>query len=77
MSIGHMPFKLNCDYYTQMFYKEDVDPRSKSKWADKLLTKVRELIIVCKENLHHAQKLQKLAHDKSVKPRNYAPGDKV
>ena len=32
---------------------------------------------VCQENLHHTQKLQKQAHDKGVKPRSYARGDKV
>ena len=34
-------------------------------------------MIVCQENLHHAQELQKRAHDKGVKPRSYAPGEKV
>ena len=32
---------------------------------------------VCQENFHHAQELQKQAYDKGVKPRSYAPGDKV
>ena len=32
---------------------------------------------VCQQNLYHAQKLQKRAHDKGVKPQSYAPGDKV
>ena len=32
---------------------------------------------VCRENLHHAQELQKRAHDKGVKPKSYAPGNKV
>ena len=32
---------------------------------------------VCQENLHHAQELQKQTHNKGVKPRSYAPGDKV
>ena len=32
---------------------------------------------ICWENLYHAQELQKEAHDKSVKPGSYAPGDKV
>ena len=27
-STGHTPFELNCGYYPQMLYKEDVDPRS-------------------------------------------------
>ena len=53
-SIGHMPFELNCGYHPQMWYKEDIDPRSQSKSADKLSAELKELIIVCWENLHHA-----------------------
>ena len=34
-------------------------------------------MIVCWKNLHHAQELQKRAHNKGVKPRSYAPGKKV
>ena len=34
-------------------------------------------MIVCQENLQHAQKLQKKAPDKGVKPRSYAPGEKI
>ena len=29
------------------------------------------------ENLYHAQKLQKRAHNKGIKPKSYAPGDKA
>ena len=76
-SSGHTPFEFNCGYHSRMSYKKDVDPRSKSKSADKLSTELRELMIVCRENLHHAQELQKRAHDKGVKPRSYAPSDKV
>ena len=76
-STGHTPFELNCSYHPRMSYKEDVDLRSKSKSADKLSAKLRELMIVCCENLHHAQEFQKRTHDKSVKPRSYAPGNKV
>ncbi len=32
---------------------------------------------VCCQNLLHAQELQKRAHDKGVKSRSYAPGEKV
>ena len=60
-----------------MSYKEDVDPRSQSKLADKLLAKLRELMIVCWENLYPAQKLQKRVHNKGVKPRSYSLGKKV
>ena len=76
-STGHTPFELNCGYHPRMSYEEEVDSRSKSKSADELSTELRELMIVCRENLHHAQELQKRAHDKGVKPRSYAPGDKV
>ena len=34
-------------------------------------------MIVCRENLHHAQELQKQAHNKGVKPWSYAPGKKI
>ena len=32
---------------------------------------------VCQENSHHAQELQKQAHNKDVKPRSYASGNKI
>ena len=60
-----------------MSYEEEVNPHSKSKSADELSAELRELMIVCQENLHHAQKLQKRAYDKGVKPRSYAPNDKI
>ena len=76
-STGHTPFELNCGFHPRMSYEEDVDPRSQSKSADELSAELRELMIVCQENLHYAQELQKQAHDKGVKPRSYAPGEKV
>lgn len=56
-STGHTLFELNCDYYSHIFYKEDVNPRSKSKLAEELLIKLRELMTVYWENLHLTQKL--------------------
>ena len=76
-STGHTPFKLNCDYYPQMLYKEDVDSRSQFKSADELSAELRELMIVCRENLYHAQKLQKQAQDKRIKPQSYVFDEKV
>lgn len=71
-STGHTPFEFNCGYHPRFSYEEDIDPRSKPKAADEL-----DLTTSCRENLQHAQKLQKRAHDKGVKPRSYAPGVKV
>ena len=76
-STGYTPFELNCGYHPCVSYEEDVNPRSKSKSADDLAKDLRELMAVCRENLQHAQDLQKRAHDKGTKPRSYAPGDKV
>ena len=76
-STGHTPFELNCGFHPRMSYEEDVDPRSQSKSADELSAELRELMIVCRENLYHAQELQKRAHNKRVKPRSYAPDEKI
>ena len=77
MSTGHTPFELNCGYYFRVSYKEDVDPHSQSKSANKLLAELRELMIVCQENLHYAQELQKWANNKRVKPQSYSSGERV
>ena len=76
-STGHTPFELNCGYHPRVSFEEDTDPRSRSKSADKLLAELRDLMTICRENLHHAQELQKRAHNKSVKFRSYIPSDKV
>ena len=60
-----------------MLYKDDIDPWSKSKLANKLSAELRELMIVCRENLHHAQKLQKRANNKATKLKSYASGNKI
>ena len=32
---------------------------------------------ICRKNLYHAHELEKQAHNKSVKPKNYTPSNKV
>ncbi len=76
-STGHTPFKLNCGYYPKVSFKEDVDPCSRSCSANELTKELKELIEVCCQNLLHRQELQKRAHDKGVKNRSYALGEKV
>lgn len=75
-STDHIPFELNCVFHFQASYKEDV-PRSKSKSVVKLTTELKELTVVYRKNLHHAQELQKQNYDKHAKPRTYAPGNKI
>ena len=76
-STGYTPFELNYGYYPRMLYEEEVNLRSQSKSVDELSEELRELMVICHENLHHAQELQKQAHDKGVKPWSYASGKKV
>ena len=43
-SIGHTLFKLNYGFYSQVFFKENVDSRSKFYLAKKLVDKLKKLI---------------------------------
>ena len=76
-STGHTPLKLNFGHHPRMSYEDNINPQSKSKLADESSAELRELMIVCQENLHQAQEFQKQAHDKATKPRSYTLGDKV
>ena len=57
----HRPhtFQLICGHYPWVAYKEDLDLRSKSKTAEKLSSKLRNLMAICQQNLHHTQELPK------------------
>ena len=70
-------FQLNCGYYFRMLYKDNINHYPKSKSADNLSAKLRELMIVCRENLYQAQKFQKRAQNKGVKPKNYILNNKI
>ena len=76
-STGHMPLKLNSGYPPRISYKKNVDARFQSMLVDKLSAKLRDLMIVCWENLYHAQELQKRAYNKGVKPWSYVSNKKV
>ena len=55
-SIGHMHFELNCGYYICVFFKENTNPCSQSKLANKLSTELWNPMTICQENLYHVQK---------------------
>ena len=76
-STGHTLFELNCGFYPQVSFKDNVDPCSRFRSANKLVKELRELIDICQQNLLHAKELQKRVYDKDVKPQNYTPGEKI
>ena len=53
---GFTSFELNCGYHPWVSYKEDLDPCSKSRTEEELFFKLRELMTICQQNLHHTQK---------------------
>lgn len=63
-STSHMSFELNCSYYFYDLYKENIH-----YWlsADKLATKLKNLIIVGRKILQYAQELEKQYYDKGIK----------
>ena len=58
-STNHTIFELNYGYYSWVSYKKDLDPRSQLKTAEKLSSKLQNLMTVCQQNLHHTQELEK------------------
>ena len=50
-SMGYISFELNGGYYSYVSYKENIDPCSKSKAANELAEKLRNLIAAYRKNL--------------------------
>ena len=53
-STGHTPFELNCGFYPRVFFKDDVNPCSRSRSINELAKKLRELMDICQQNLLYA-----------------------
>ena len=60
-STGHILFELYCSCHPKVFFKENVDFRSRSCSTDKLAKELREIMKVCYQNLLYAQELEKKA----------------
>ena len=48
---GHTLFKFNCGYYFRILFKEDIYSHLRSRFADKLVEELKELIEICYQNL--------------------------
>lgn len=53
-STSHTLFELNYRYHSRVLFKDDIDPYSRSRSANKLVMEVRELMEICYQNLLHA-----------------------
>lgn len=69
--------ELNCGYYFHIFFEDKTNPRSRFYSADKLAKKLRKLMLIHQQNPFYAQKLQKQAHNKIIKPQNYVSSEKI
>ena len=54
VSTRYTLFELNSWYHSRVIDEEDVDPHSRSKIADKLIKKLRNLIAAYRKNLQYA-----------------------
>ena len=50
-SIEYTPFEFNYGYHSCISYKENIDPRCRSKAANELTEELRNLMAACRENL--------------------------
>lgn len=71
------PFELSCGYHLQVSYKEDIDPHSKFKSANKLAMELWKLTVIYQKNIEHAQKLLIKTYKERTKLKSYALGRKV
>lgn len=46
-STSHAPFEPECGYHPRVSYKEDINPRFKSKAANGLAGELKDLIALC------------------------------
>lgn len=49
-SIGYIYFELNCNNYSCVLYKKDIDPKLNSKSIDQLVIKLKVFMTICKKN---------------------------
>lgn len=49
-SIWYIYFEFNYKYHLRIFYKNDINPPSKSKVVDKFTKNLRNLILICRKN---------------------------
>lgn len=68
MQVSDAFFEPICGFYTYIFFKEDNNSYLRSFLAKKLDKKLRNLILICQQNLLHVQKQHKYAYNKDIKP---------
>lgn len=56
-SIGHILFKLSCEYYPQVFFKNEYNAHSKALSANRFAIELRKLMNICCQNFLYAQNL--------------------
>ncbi len=50
-SIGHTLFEFNCEYHFRISFKDEINPRLRSRFTNKLAEELRELMKICYQNL--------------------------
>ena len=66
-----MSFKLYYGYHPYVSHKKNIHPHFKSKIADELIKKLRNLMTIYRKTLQYTQKLQKRVYNKGTKSKSY------
>ncbi len=75
--INYTSFELNCGYHSRVSFEIDFVLCLRSRFFNKLVKKLKELMEICCQILLHTQELQKRSYNKGVKNRSYTTGEKV
>lgn len=67
INISYIFFKINYKYYFQILYKKDINFNFKFKLANKLLVKLKKLIIICYKNFYYTQNFEKYIYNNKLK----------
>lgn len=70
-NIFYILFKLNYGYYPCICFENKTNSCWKVYLANKLVEKLRDLILICQQNLFNIQEVQKKVYDKGVQSKNY------
>lgn len=77
VNTSHIVSELNCKYYLCVFFENKTNLCSKSCLAKELAKELRDLMLICQQNLFHTQKISIKIYNKGRKPWIYMPSKKV
>lgn len=70
-NIFYILFKLNYGYYLCICFENKTNSCWKVYLTNKLVEELRDLILICQQNLFNIQEVQERVYDKGVQSKSY------